>query len=74
MRKLSITEEQLKQIEKYLLAALKNIDQANAILWDANEFLNDADKLLKLKGQIKTILNSNYDACARNKLSSDTFS
>lgn len=69
MRKLSITEEQLEQVEENLLTALKSIDKATAIIWDANEFVNDAEQLSRLKGQIKTILNSHYDACARRRLS-----
>ena len=69
MRKLSITEKQLEEVEENLLTALKSIDKANAIIWEANEFLNDAQQLSKLKGQIKTILNRHYDACARRKLS-----
>ena len=68
MRKLSITEKQLEEVEENLLTALKSIDKANAIIWEANEFLNDAQQLSKLKGQIKTILNRHYDACAVEKM------
>ena len=68
MGKLSITKKELEEVEKHLLCALKSIDEATNIIWNANEFLNDAEQLSKLKGQIKTVLNSHYDACARKRL------
>ncbi|OAQ43531.1 hypothetical protein A5893_17090 [Pedobacter psychrophilus] len=68
MRKLSISENQMEQVEENLLSVLKSIDKANAVIWDANEFLNDAQHLSKLKGEVKKILNAHYDLSARRKL------
>lgn len=62
-----MSNEKKELIEKHLLQAMKSIDAANAIIWDENERVNNAQILSQLKGKIKTILNKDYDYCARNR-------
>lgn len=62
-----MSNEKKEQIEKHLLDAMKSLDAANAIIWDENEKVNNAQALSQLKGKIKTILNKDYDWCARNR-------
>jgi S-adenosylmethionine/arginine decarboxylase-like enzyme len=66
--KLSVSENQMEQVEKHLLDVLKAIDKANVIIWEGNEFLNDAQALTKIKSDVKRILNANWDSSARRKL------
>lgn len=62
-----MSSEKKELIEKHLLQAMKSIDAANAIIWDENHKVNNAQMLSQLKGKIKTILNKDYDYCARNR-------
>lgn len=68
MRTLNITDKQLEQIEKELLQIMKSCDQVSEILWNANEFINDAHKMTLFKKDIKIMLNKSYDTLARKKL------
>ena len=68
MAELDITDKQLEQIETELLQIMNSCDKASQILWDANEFLDDAQKITLIKKDIKIILNKRYDNLARRKL------
>lgn len=71
MSKNELTNKQLEFIESQLLKSMKAIDEALALMYGFDALHKDADVLLDLKKKLKTVLNRNYDACARRRNQAD---